>query len=169
MLFWYMLFVLPVVCRLLRRCWLPSRKNFAALKKFGVCDNKHFDFDFLETTATPLNSVSKVYNHIHLHAVVVMPELSYLHICSDWLPYRLEHTHTPPPSISFGWSEEFQSVLTNFLDTAHLTFWLEKVGWNDLFVTLCKHYVLLCVGRHVDCYHSWKLANSAKSSFNWVN
>ena len=41
-----MLFVLPVVCRLLRRCWLPSRKNFAALKKFGVCDNKHFDFDF---------------------------------------------------------------------------------------------------------------------------
>ena len=46
MLFWYMLFVLPVVCRLLRRCWLPSRKNFAALKKFGVCDNKHFDFDF---------------------------------------------------------------------------------------------------------------------------
>ena len=46
MLFWYMLFVLPVVCRLLRRCWLPSHKNFAALKKFGVCDNKHFDFDF---------------------------------------------------------------------------------------------------------------------------
>ena len=45
MLFWYMLFVLPVVCRLLRRCWLPSHKNFAALKKFGVCDNKHFDFD----------------------------------------------------------------------------------------------------------------------------
>src|SRR4029434_4760625 len=46
MLFWYMLFVLPVVCRLLHRCWLPSHKNFAALKKFGVCDNKHFDFDF---------------------------------------------------------------------------------------------------------------------------
>ena len=46
MLFWYMLFVLPVVCRLLRRCWLPSHKNLAALKKFGVCDNKHFDFDF---------------------------------------------------------------------------------------------------------------------------
>ena len=46
MLFWYMLFVLPVVCRLLRRCWLPSHKNFAALKKFGVCDNKHFDFDY---------------------------------------------------------------------------------------------------------------------------
>src|SRR4029434_4387740 len=45
MLFWYMLFVLPVVCRLLRRCWLLSRKNFAALKKFGVCDNKHFDFE----------------------------------------------------------------------------------------------------------------------------
>ena len=41
-----MLFLLPVVCRLLRRCWLPSRKNFAALKQFGVCDNKHFDFDF---------------------------------------------------------------------------------------------------------------------------
>ena len=56
MLFWYMLFLLPVVCRLLRRCWLPSRKNFAALKKFGVCDNKHFDFDF--DTHTHLSSLS---------------------------------------------------------------------------------------------------------------
>ena len=38
--------ILLSVCRLLRRCWLPSLKNFAALKKFGVRDNKHFDFDF---------------------------------------------------------------------------------------------------------------------------
>ena len=53
MLFWYMLFVLPVVCRLLRRCWLPSHKNFAALKKFGVCDNKHFDFDLTFSISIP--------------------------------------------------------------------------------------------------------------------
>ena len=51
--FWYMLLcyyatllsVSTVYC-LLRRCCWPSRKNFAALKQFGVCDNKHFDFDF---------------------------------------------------------------------------------------------------------------------------
>src|SRR4029434_2114118 len=53
LLFWYMLFLLPVVCRLLRRCWLLSRKNFAALKKFGVCDNKHFDFDLTLDMSVP--------------------------------------------------------------------------------------------------------------------
>ena len=35
-----------LVCHLLRRFCLPSHKNFAALKLFGACDNKHFDFDF---------------------------------------------------------------------------------------------------------------------------
>ena len=30
----------------LRRCCWPSPKNFAALKQFGVCDNKLFDFDY---------------------------------------------------------------------------------------------------------------------------
>ena len=33
-----------------RRCCLPSHKNFAALKQFGACDNKHFDFDFIICT-----------------------------------------------------------------------------------------------------------------------
>src|SRR4029434_8559613 len=39
-----MLSVSTVYCLLSRCCW-PSLKNFAALKQFGVCDNKHFDFD----------------------------------------------------------------------------------------------------------------------------
>src|SRR4029434_6629254 len=49
--FWYVILVY-VVCRLLRRCWLPSHKNFAALKQFGICDNKLFDFDFDTHTHT---------------------------------------------------------------------------------------------------------------------
>ena len=40
-----LLSVSTVYC-LLRRCCWPSLKNFAALKQFGVCDNKLFDFDF---------------------------------------------------------------------------------------------------------------------------
>ena len=40
-----LLSVSTVYC-LLRRCCWPSPKNFAALKQFGVCDNKLFDFDF---------------------------------------------------------------------------------------------------------------------------
>ena len=43
--FRYMLFFY-LVCRLLSRCCLASHKNSAALKLFGACDNKHFDFDF---------------------------------------------------------------------------------------------------------------------------
>ena len=71
MLFWYMLFVLPVVCRLLRRCWLPSRKNFAALKKFGVCDNKHFDFD-------KLKNLSGSFKFLELSCDPVVPKLDYV-------------------------------------------------------------------------------------------
>ena len=37
--------ILLSVCRLLRRCCLPSVENFPTLKQFGACDNKHFDFD----------------------------------------------------------------------------------------------------------------------------
>src|SRR4029434_3043229 len=71
MLFWvYVIFgicyflvyviLLPVVCRLLRRCWLPSHKNFAALKKFGVCDNKHFDFDLWRRLRRWLKATTRV-------------------------------------------------------------------------------------------------------------
>src|SRR4029434_1337457 len=44
-----LLSVSTVYC-LLRRCCWPSPKNFAALKQFGVCDNKLFDLDFLTHT-----------------------------------------------------------------------------------------------------------------------
>src|SRR4029434_5702403 len=94
MLFLVYVILLPVVCFLLRRCWLPSPRNFAALKQFGVCDNKLFDFDFDFCVVVCCVVLGCAAFRVVLWCVEWILVLCCV-VCVEWM----FHSNVPPPPL----------------------------------------------------------------------